>query len=98
MLTQFSWQAAVIGGIGLAMSSTAMALQLMRDKGRNRNDARMAALSNTCAAPTPKIDCRSCHSLEGFSSRPMMNIRKTTPSSEKWRISSTSLINRWRFS
>jgi glutathione-regulated potassium-efflux system protein KefB len=29
----FSWQAAVIGGIGLAMSSTAMALQLMRDKG-----------------------------------------------------------------
>jgi glutathione-regulated potassium-efflux system protein KefB len=32
MLT-FSWQAAVIGGIGLAMSSTAMALQLMREKG-----------------------------------------------------------------
>ena len=31
MLTQFSWQAAVIGGIGLAMSSTAMALQLMRN-------------------------------------------------------------------
>ena len=26
MLTNFSWQAAVIGGIGLAMSSTAMAL------------------------------------------------------------------------
>lgn len=39
MLTQFSWQAAVIGGIGLAMSSTAMALQLMRDKGMNRNEA-----------------------------------------------------------
>ncbi len=38
-LTQFSWQAAVIGGIGLAMSSTAMALQLMRDKGMNRNEA-----------------------------------------------------------
>lgn len=33
MLAQFSWQAAVIGGIGLAMSSTAMALQLMREKG-----------------------------------------------------------------
>ena len=32
-------QAAVIGGIGLAMSSTAMALQLMRDKGMNRNEA-----------------------------------------------------------
>ncbi|KAI3492344.1 hypothetical protein L1887_43220 [Cichorium endivia] len=31
--------AAVIGGIGLAMSSTAMALQLMRDKGMNRNEA-----------------------------------------------------------
>ncbi len=39
MLTQFSWQAAVIGGIGLAMSSTAMALQLMRDKGMNRNES-----------------------------------------------------------
>ena len=38
-LTDFSWQAAVIGGIGLAMSSTAMALQLMRDKGMNRSEA-----------------------------------------------------------
>jgi glutathione-regulated potassium-efflux system protein KefB len=37
--THFSWQAAVIGGIGLAMSSTAMALQLMRDKGMNRSEA-----------------------------------------------------------
>ena len=36
--TQFAWQAAVIGGIGLAMSSTAMALQLMREKGMNRNE------------------------------------------------------------
>lgn len=38
-LTNFSWQAAVIGGIGLAMSSTAMALQLMMDKGMNRSEA-----------------------------------------------------------
>ena len=38
-LTDFSWQAAIIGGIGLAMSSTAMALQLMRDKGMNRNES-----------------------------------------------------------
>lgn len=38
-LTDFNWQAAVIGGIGLAMSSTAMALQLMRDKGMNRSEA-----------------------------------------------------------
>ncbi|WP_312241388.1 glutathione-regulated potassium-efflux system protein KefB [Pantoea sp.] len=38
-LTDFDWQAAVIGGIGLAMSSTAMALQLMRDKGMNRSEA-----------------------------------------------------------
>ncbi|HAB23558.1 MAG: glutathione-regulated potassium-efflux system protein KefB [Pantoea sp.] len=38
-LSEFSWQAAVIGGIGLAMSSTAMALQLMRDKGMNRSEA-----------------------------------------------------------
>ena len=38
-LSDFSWQAAVIGGIGLAMSSTAMALQLMRDKGMNRSEA-----------------------------------------------------------
>ena len=37
--SDFSWQAAVIGGIGLAMSSTAMALQLMRDKGMNRSEA-----------------------------------------------------------
>lgn len=39
MLTQFSWQAALIGGIGLAMSSTAMALQLMREKGMNRSES-----------------------------------------------------------
>lgn len=38
-LTDFSWQVAVIGGIGLAMSSTAMALQLMMDKGMNRSEA-----------------------------------------------------------
>lgn len=38
-LTKFDWRAAVIGGIGLAMSSTAMALQLMRDKGMNRSEA-----------------------------------------------------------
>jgi glutathione-regulated potassium-efflux system protein KefB len=37
-LTHFAWQAAVIGGIGLAMSSTAMALQLMQDKGMTRNE------------------------------------------------------------
>ena len=39
MLTHFSWQAAVVGGIGLAMSSTAMALQLMRDKRMNRSES-----------------------------------------------------------
>ncbi len=39
ILTKFSWQAAIVGGLGLAMSSTAMALQLMRDKGMNRNEA-----------------------------------------------------------
>lgn len=32
MLSDFSWRAAVVGGLGLAMSSTAMALQLMREK------------------------------------------------------------------
>ncbi|CAK9886514.1 MAG: Glutathione-regulated potassium-efflux system protein KefC [Candidatus Erwinia impunctatus] len=37
--SDFSWQAALIGGIGLAMSSTAMALQVMRDKGMNRSEA-----------------------------------------------------------
>lgn len=36
--TSMRWQAALIGGIGLAMSSTAIALQLMRDKGMNRNE------------------------------------------------------------
>ncbi|MGM3173334.1 glutathione-regulated potassium-efflux system protein KefB [Dickeya lacustris] len=38
-LNRFSWQSALIGGIGLAMSSTAIALQLMREKGMNRNEA-----------------------------------------------------------
>ncbi|QDX28725.1 glutathione-regulated potassium-efflux system protein KefB [Dickeya poaceiphila] len=38
-LSRFSWQAAMIGGIGLAMSSTAIALQLMREKGMNRNES-----------------------------------------------------------
>lgn len=35
----FRPQAAVVGGIGLAMSSTAMALQLMREKGMNRSES-----------------------------------------------------------
>ena len=39
ILTDFSWPAAVVGGIGLAMSSTAMALQLMREKGMNRSES-----------------------------------------------------------
>ncbi|MDX5630797.1 MULTISPECIES: glutathione-regulated potassium-efflux system protein KefB [unclassified Brenneria] len=38
-LMNFSWQSALIGGVGLAMSSTAMALQLMREKGMNRNES-----------------------------------------------------------
>ncbi|KHT15152.1 glutathione-regulated potassium-efflux system protein KefB [Pectobacterium carotovorum] len=38
-LADFSWQSALIGGVGLAMSSTAMALQLMREKGMNRNES-----------------------------------------------------------
>lgn len=38
MLSHFSLPAAVIGGIGLAMSSTAMALQLMREKGMKRSE------------------------------------------------------------
>ena len=38
-LSDFSCPAAVLGGIGLAMSSTAMALQLMRDKGMNRSES-----------------------------------------------------------
>lgn len=38
-LTGFSWQAAVTGGIGLAMSSTAMALQLMHEKGMDRSES-----------------------------------------------------------
>lgn len=38
-LTDFSWQAAVVGGLGMAMSSTAMALQLMDEKGMTNNDS-----------------------------------------------------------
>lgn len=34
----FSWQSALISGLGLAMSSTAMGLQLMREYGMTRND------------------------------------------------------------
>ncbi len=45
MLTDFAWQAAVVGGIGLAMSSTAMALQLMREKGMNRSESRQLGFS-----------------------------------------------------
>ena len=37
-LTHATWQASLIGGIGLAMSSTAIAIQLMRDKGMYRNE------------------------------------------------------------
>ncbi|MXP67871.1 glutathione-regulated potassium-efflux system protein KefB [Pantoea sp. Aalb] len=37
-ITDFNWKAAVVSAISLAMSSTAMALQLMRDKGINRNE------------------------------------------------------------
>ncbi len=32
-LAKFSWQAAIVGGLGMAMSSTAMALLLMNEKG-----------------------------------------------------------------
>ncbi|EFZ2586023.1 glutathione-regulated potassium-efflux system protein KefB [Shigella flexneri] len=39
MLTDFAWQAAVVGDIGFAMSSTAMALQLMREKGMNCSES-----------------------------------------------------------
>ncbi|OAT31306.1 glutathione-regulated potassium-efflux system protein KefB [Proteus myxofaciens] len=38
LLTSFSWQAAIVGGLGIAMSSTAMALQLMNEKGMNNNE------------------------------------------------------------
>ena len=44
MTTGFSWQAAVVGGIGLAMSSTAMALQLMREKGMSQQQSGTARL------------------------------------------------------
>lgn len=48
-LTHFAWQAAVIGGVGLAMSSTAMALQLMREKGMNRNEGGSSASRCCCS-------------------------------------------------
>ncbi|MGK2959719.1 MAG: glutathione-regulated potassium-efflux system protein KefB [Candidatus Malihini olakiniferum] len=44
-LTGFSWQSALIGGIGLAMSSTAIALQLMREKGMNRSESGQLSFS-----------------------------------------------------
>lgn len=48
MLTDFAWQAAVVGGIGLAMSSTAMALQLMREKGMNRSESGSSGFRFCC--------------------------------------------------
>lgn len=39
ILAQFSWQAAVVGGLGMAMSSTAMALQLMDEKGMSKQES-----------------------------------------------------------
>ena len=39
ILAQFSWQAAVVGGLGMAMSSTAMALQLMNEKGMSNQES-----------------------------------------------------------
>ncbi|CAD6508875.1 glutathione-regulated potassium-efflux system protein KefB [Candidatus Profftia tarda] len=44
-LADFSWQATVIVGIGLAMSSTSMALQTMQEKGMDRNEGGRLALS-----------------------------------------------------
>ncbi|EKT61038.1 glutathione-regulated potassium-efflux system protein KefB [Providencia sneebia] len=38
-LAQFSWQAAIVGGLGMAMSSTAMALQLMNEKGMSNKES-----------------------------------------------------------
>lgn len=38
LLLGFSWKSALISGLGLAMSSTAMGLQLMREYGMTRND------------------------------------------------------------
>lgn len=38
-LAKFSWQAAVVGGLGMAMSSTAMALQLMNEKGMSNKES-----------------------------------------------------------
>ncbi|WP_225639682.1 glutathione-regulated potassium-efflux system protein KefB [Candidatus Profftia sp. (ex Adelges kitamiensis)] len=39
LLMNFSWQVAMIVGIGLAMSSTSMALQIMREKGMDRSES-----------------------------------------------------------
>ncbi|EBO3287409.1 glutathione-regulated potassium-efflux system protein KefB, partial [Salmonella enterica subsp. enterica serovar Enteritidis] len=38
-LAKFSWQAAIVGGLGMAMSSTAMALQLMNEKGMSNKES-----------------------------------------------------------
>ncbi|SUG12884.1 glutathione-regulated potassium-efflux system protein [Salmonella enterica subsp. arizonae] len=48
MLADFLWQAAIVGGIGLAMSSTAMALQLMREKGMNRSESGQLGFQSYC--------------------------------------------------
>jgi hypothetical protein len=42
----------------------------------------VAVVASTCAAPSPKIDRRNTHNLEGCSSRPITNSSITTPSSE----------------
>ncbi|WP_277850317.1 glutathione-regulated potassium-efflux system protein KefB [Moellerella wisconsensis] len=39
ILADFSWQSAIVGGLGMAMSSTAMALQLMDEKGMSDKES-----------------------------------------------------------
>ena len=51
-----------------------------------------APVTTTCSAPSPNTSRRISHRREGFSSMPMMNNSRTTPSSARWRISSALSI------
>ena len=82
------WQTALAIGLMLALSSTAIVLQSLEEKGWLKREAGQnakitAAVSTTCRPPSPKIEWRSFHKREGCSSRPTKNSIITTPNSAK---------------
>ena len=55
------------------------------------NDSSMH--STTCASPSPNTNLRIARNLGRLKSRPMANIRNTTPNSPRWRTPSELLAS-----